>query len=212
MHNKFIAAITILAGINVASAQQVYTGLDVEFSKVAFADPNLAENQDRITDNVWITRGDTEGIFNLAAEPTFTGHGSSSPSPIGTEWAVGSAADWQTLTFGTWGSLPGSPPSLPGVDLVMHLVDDDIYIDVRFTDWGGGGSGGAFTYLRSSVPSPCNAADLAEPLGILDLSDIQAFISAFVSGDPAADLAPPAGILDLSDIQAFIGAFVAGCP
>jgi hypothetical protein len=39
----------------------------------------------------------------------------------------------------------------------------------------------------------CNPADLAEPFGVLDLADVQAFIAAFTSGDPAADLVPPAG-------------------
>lgn len=59
-------------------------------------------------------------------------------------------------------------------------------------------------------------ADLAPPAGVLDLADVQAFVNAFVGGDPmsdpSADLAPPAGVLDLADLQAFIGAFVAGCP
>lgn len=58
----------------------------------------------------------------------------------------------------------------------------------------------------------CNAADLAEPFGVLDLGDVQAFIAAFVAGDALADLAEPFGVLDLADVQAFAGAFVGGCP
>jgi hypothetical protein len=62
-------------------------------------------------------------------------------------------------------------------------------------------------------PRPCNAADLAEPFGILDLADIIAFTTAFSTNDLAvADLAPPFGILDLADINAFVAAFLAGCP
>ncbi len=34
------------------------------------------------------------------------------------------------------------------------------------------------------APQPCNAADLAEPFGVLDLQDIGAFISAFTAGCP----------------------------
>jgi hypothetical protein len=60
--------------------------------------------------------------------------------------------------------------------------------------------------------SGCNDADLADPFGVLDLSDIGAFVTAFLAGDPAADIAPPAGVLDLADLTAFIGAFTAGCP
>ena len=55
-------------------------------------------------------------------------------------------------------------------------------------------------------------ADLAEPFGVLDLADVQAFIASFTSGTNAADLAEPFGVLDLADVQAFITSFNAGCP
>jgi hypothetical protein len=50
------------------------------------------------------------------------------------------------------------------------------------------------------------AADLAEPFGTLDLSDINAFATAFTANDPAADLIRD-GIYDLADITQFITAF-----
>lgn len=55
-------------------------------------------------------------------------------------------------------------------------------------------------------------ADLADPAGVLDLADIQAFVTAFVAMGGVADLAPPAGVFDLSDIEAFVTSFTAGCP
>ncbi|MEM1184685.1 MAG: GC-type dockerin domain-anchored protein [Planctomycetota bacterium] len=58
----------------------------------------------------------------------------------------------------------------------------------------------------------CNAADIADPAGILDLSDIDAFIAAFLTSDSAADIAAPFGVVDLSDIDTFIALFFAGCP
>lgn len=58
----------------------------------------------------------------------------------------------------------------------------------------------------------CNPADVAEPLGQLDLADISAFVQAFLSGNPIADLEPPFGEFDLADLSAFITAFLAGCP
>lgn len=64
----------------------------------------------------------------------------------------------------------------------------------------------------TSKPGGCNPADLAEPFGVLDLADIQAFVTAFTAQDPAADLAEPFGIWDLADVQTFAGSFVAGCP
>ncbi|MFI4896569.1 MAG: GC-type dockerin domain-anchored protein [Phycisphaerales bacterium JB059] len=55
-------------------------------------------------------------------------------------------------------------------------------------------------------------ADLAEPFGVLDFSDVTAFLAAFSAGEPEADLADPIGVFDFSDVTAFLGAFGAGCP
>ncbi len=68
------------------------------------------------------------------------------------------------------------------------------------------------TFDISSCSGGCNAADLAEPLGLLDFSDVVAFLSAFAAMDSAADLAEPFGSFDFSDVVAFLGAFGAGCP
>lgn len=58
---------------------------------------------------------------------------------------------------------------------------------------------------------PCVAADLAPPLGVLDLADVQAFVAGFTTQDPIADVTDD-GVFDLADVQAFITAFSAGCP
>ena len=61
-------------------------------------------------------------------------------------------------------------------------------------------------------PPPCNAADLANPRGVLDLADIGAFVTAFQNGDAAlADLNGDT-LIDLADIGIFVTAFTAGCP
>lgn len=73
-------------------------------------------------------------------------------------------------------------------------------------------SNAATLTVNTAGPMPCNAADLAEPFEVLDLTDIDAFIAAFVAQDPAADIAVPFGVIDLSDIDAFIAAFLGGCP
>ena len=66
--------------------------------------------------------------------------------------------------------------------------------------------------LALTGPTPCNNADLTEPLGVLDLTDLSAFIDAFSAQQAAADLASPAGVFDLADVQAFVASFNAGCP
>ncbi|USO00166.1 MAG: matrixin family metalloprotease [Phycisphaeraceae bacterium] len=60
-------------------------------------------------------------------------------------------------------------------------------------------------------PGNCNAADIAEPYGVLDLADINAFITGFTTQDPIADL-DDNGIFDLGDINVFVTTFTAGCP
>jgi len=65
-------------------------------------------------------------------------------------------------------------------------------------------------WMAVGVPG-CNLADLAEPFGVLDLGDINVFVSGFVIQDPIADLNDDT-ILDLADINLFISLFIAGCP
>lgn len=55
-------------------------------------------------------------------------------------------------------------------------------------------------------------ADLAEPFGTLNFSDLVAYLAAFNNADPAADFADPIGTLNFSDLLAFLAAFNAGCP
>jgi hypothetical protein len=65
--------------------------------------------------------------------------------------------------------------------------------------------------ITYTADEPC-LADIAEPFGVLDLADIQAFIAAFTTQQRPADVAEPFGVFDLADIQAFIASFNAGCP
>lgn len=70
---------------------------------------------------------------------------------------------------------------------------------------------GAYAGAQSIPASDC-PADLADPAGTLDFSDVIGFLSAFAAGEPAADFAPPTGTFDFSDVLAFLTAFSAGCP
>jgi hypothetical protein len=63
-----------------------------------------------------------------------------------------------------------------------------------------------------SINAGCNEADVAEPFGVLDFSDVTSFLNAFSLGDSIADLAEPFGTYDFSDVVEFLAAFGAGCP
>lgn len=77
-----------------------------------------------------------------------------------------------------------------------------IYIDDIYVEQSG------VTNLANPVSGVCEA-DLNGD-GMLDLTDIGIFVTAFVMQDPVADLTGD-GVHDLADVNAFVTSFVAGC-
>ena len=136
-------------------AAVIWSGGDVVFNRAAGVDWTLSANQDRITSDVWLTRGATKGLFNIAQESTY----SNTLSPTGTEWAYGVSANIASLTFKDWESWHGkNPGSSVGQNAVLHLTGSDIYIDIKFLSWDI--AGGAFSYVRST-PEPGGLGSLA---------------------------------------------------
>jgi glucose/arabinose dehydrogenase len=153
----------------------VWNGPPVTFTKAPGADFAQPENQDRITPGVWITRANSQGIFNIKAEPSYTHN----VSPVGTEWAAGTTADFETLTYSDWETwtgkaVGGGPPGTVGQNAVLHLIAENTYIDITFHSWASA-TGGGFSYVRSTAPltdieawrqlhfnSPANAGDAAD--------------------------------------------------
>jgi hypothetical protein len=153
-----------------APAQTVWSGLTFSFTKLDNTDPTLPENQDRITDDVWLTRDLLAGLYNIKFETEFVPRDPSVISPLHTLWATAStssgeeinAANWEALGFVTWinafGGSAGVGQNIVGVDAVARLTGDpgtdldDIYLDIRFSSWSQGGGGG-FAYMRAEPPS-----------------------------------------------------------
>jgi len=143
-------------------AATVWNGPLISFSKANSTDGTLPANQDRITPNVWIARSYSQGIYNAAKEPGFTHY----LSPTNTEWANGTLANYASLNYTNWNSWVrghpnSSPPATVGVDAVVHLIAEDIYLSVRFTSWAG--PGGGFSYVRSTAPPPTPIVTLTSP-------------------------------------------------
>jgi hypothetical protein len=164
-----------LAGI--ASAQTVWSGLTFNYTHADGLNPTDPANQDRITNEVWITRGQFGGGLLNAAPPTGSDPADCDPifgcnyqhnlSPVDTEWATSrmlansdktiAATNYQNLAFTNW---EGAYSNQVGVfildsnyrNAVVHLIDQNIYLDLQFTGWSSRGGGG-FSYLRSVAPS-----------------------------------------------------------
>jgi hypothetical protein len=191
-----------LACVGSLSAQSVWSGLTYEFNRPDFAFPRP---QDAITPSVSLTRNDTQGLYNAFLDSGWNGSG-----PTGTQWATAitnpgkaiTAANWAELQFGTWLAAYGGSGALGseivGKNAVIHLIDEEIYLDLRFTSWTQHGGGG-FTYLRAAPPPPTgdyngdrivNAADYT--VWRNSLGEQVAFYGAGADGD--AD-----GMVDFED-------------
>ena len=151
-------------------AATIWTGPLITYTQPA-PDPTQAANRDQLTPNVSLTREVSSGMFNGVTETSYTHF----VSPANTEWAVGSLANYATLTYTSWESAGGGHPviNLPGQQLVVHLISDDIYLSLEFTALGGHFTGG-FSYIRSTPPaadvpptvaitSPTNGASFTSP-------------------------------------------------
>ncbi|MEM7756100.1 MAG: GC-type dockerin domain-anchored protein [Planctomycetota bacterium] len=99
-----------------------------------------------------------------------------------------------------------------GVQTINSSIDINDQNQIAFAAFLQNGTIGVFLATPAPADPPCNIADLAVPFGFVDLSDVDAFIAAFATGDPLADIAAPFGFVDLTDVDAFIAAFLAGCP
>ena len=100
--------ILIFTSPKLHSSPTIWNGPTITFTKANYADWTLEPNQDRISSNVWITRKDSQGVFNIFLESGFEYF----DSPLGTEWAFGTTVDYASLDYNDWLSWCGGyPPS-----------------------------------------------------------------------------------------------------
>ena len=124
----------------------IWRGTTISFNKPDGTNQNLEENQDRIRNNIWITRGNSGGqIFNIA----INSNANKIESPVGTEWAIGTLDEIGNLSFDYFRNAISRPKNVVGKNLVLHLIEDDIYLTVKFISWSQGKRGG-FSYERGT--------------------------------------------------------------
>ena len=98
-----------------------------------------------------------------------------------------------------------------GIQIMNGVVDINDANQVAFAAFLANGTVGVFIATPQG-PAGCTPADIAEPFGVLDLTDVQTFVAGFINQDPIADIAEPFGVFDLSDLDRFVGSFLNGCP
>ncbi|WP_339837883.1 thrombospondin type 3 repeat-containing protein [uncultured Maribacter sp.] len=145
---------------NVPTLPFIWDGPKLIVEKISNTDWTEAENQDFLTDNVILTRDDNKSLFNIAKEASYDEM--NHQSPLDTEWAHGTTADLGTLNFSPWAYdmsfIEWCPPCFENREFVLHLISDDIYIDVKILSWEEEFRGGGFSYERST-PSPDEDGD-----------------------------------------------------
>jgi len=118
---------------------------------------------DHLTPGVSLSRSTFGGgLYNTNTESGAT----SGISPSDTKWAVGSLANYNTLSYGACPLEAGDrPPSDVNKAYVVHLLNEDIYFSLTLSAWGGAGGGGdkSFTYVRSTPAPPTPTVTITNP-------------------------------------------------
>jgi|GEM_PF-2542080 len=188
----------------------------VSFTKENNADWTLEANQDRITDNVWITRQNNQGIYNAFNQASYPGNAVGGPSH--TEWKLGS-----TTEAGTYSSWVSAVQNNPGLycnnDNVMslHIIDLDLYFDVVWHSFTGGNGGGGFAYTRVFMPEQSSCDAIALNYGCMDntawnfdadanVNDPEDCFYGTCPGDFNGD-----GNINSGDLLVFLGVFGTSC-
>lgn len=116
--------------------------------------------------------------------------------------------------------LPIADPANPGQNFQSFVFQDrdaNAFLaarDLDQTDGVGGGNADTVTAADraalEALVGPCDdvcPADLAEPIGQLNIFDVLAYLSLFDSQDPAADLAAPMGEFNIFDVLEYLSLF-----
>lgn len=156
--------------IKITTTPVIWNGPTITFSKANYADYTLEQNQDVITSTVKLTRADQQGLFNIATESWFGGS-----SPSNTEWAEGLLTNYSNLTYTNWQqAVYNNAANSTNKTYVVHLINENIFLELTILAWTSGASGGGFSYSRTTAcvaPSEpiANNQSFNSPATIADL-------------------------------------------
>ena len=137
-------------------------------SSINFEKPNYQTSTvDKISDGVWIARGNNSPIYNAAVEDYYTYR----VSPFNTRWnssyndtrsGYSGFSDLSNLEDRYYSdivdALGGSEhvgSNIVGTELIMHDLTTDVYHTIEFSSWTSGNNGGGFAYKRQAIPQSC---------------------------------------------------------
>ena len=182
MLKAIIAAALLAATALPAAAATIWDGPETTFTRTVGQDGAVDVI---VAGVVELTRSDAGGaLYNTVSETSFDM--GERTSPADTEWAFsglngnGTVVLADAVTGGyTYAPLQEAAGNQIGFNIVgpvgiLHILSLDIYIGIQFTDWTAFGSGGGFSYTRTTegaeigdVPVPAAGLLLLGGLGAL---------------------------------------------
>lgn len=141
-------------------------------SSITFTEPSHGSADVLIPGKVSLARNAGGPLYNPAAGETGSDFIS---SPKDTMWAFGSLTNYTNLSFSTFAAIRSAAvPNLsaaltPNKPMVVHLTNEDIYLQLTFTAWPRGQAFGPFipfSYIRSTpgVVGPAPTVTLTNPI------------------------------------------------
>jgi hypothetical protein len=136
------------------------------------ANTNFTQSPTTLTDElipgaVSLTRNYDMWLYNPDAGDT----GPALGTPTDTEWAFGLLTNYVGLSYATFDSYRNGYLSglLVGNPMVVHLINEDIYLSLTFSNWPS--KGGFFAYTRSTpapvtITNPPDGAVFAAPANV----------------------------------------------
>jgi len=140
-----LPAVLAIALAPATHAATLWTGADTNFTQSA---TNLVDVL--VPGAVSLTRGFSQWLYN----PAGGDQGPAPGTPTDTEWAFGTLDNYAALGYETFDSYRNGDLSalLVGNPMVVHLVNEDIYLSLTFSQWPQ--NGGYFAYTRSTPAPP----------------------------------------------------------
>ncbi len=160
---RFVTVVLVAVASPFAHAATLWTN-----ANVTYIQPSPGAADVLIPGKVSLARANAGPLYNPAAGETSS---NLSTSPTDTMWAFGDLANFASLSYVTFASLRAAPAGfnlssvLTNKPMVVHLLNEDIYLAVKFTYWiKGSHTGSGFAYVRSTpAPSGIPTVSLTSP-------------------------------------------------
>ncbi|MEO8150644.1 MAG: T9SS type A sorting domain-containing protein [Bacteroidia bacterium] len=181
-----VTCLLSISGLFTVQAQTIWNAGSLTFTET------VSGQMDNITTQTHLTR--VTVLYNAVCQTVSGSQGCLYTGPCNTTWAVGTIANWNTLTYQNFYVANGCFPTngLPKT-YVCHLLAENIYLQITFTSWASGAPG--MSYTRTTGPAcPLNVFPTATPSTICAGSSTNLSVTSTGSVGPVTYTWTPGGL------------------